>query len=376
MTSFAIIGDSHFDERSRFEECIRLHDWIASEMERLGVSLVLHSGDVFERKSSPAERLAFGKWLQRVTRFAEVVIVRGNHDSPQDLRLFEAFGCEEHNVTVYEEPGVHLSQSGLRIACLPWPNLAALTAAATSGQEAQEVASDAIRAILRGLGQFTQHGGHDSVLLAHCLVRGSVTSHGQPLIGHALELGLDDLALCPASLYALGHIHMRQQWDLAGSPVVYPGAPRRTAFGELEAKGFYFGQLDIELDTLAFYPAPATAMLLLDCTWGDSGFSSWEPIVPSGAEVRFRYHVGSDCREAARAAAESVKDELLELGASLVKLEEVVDVATRARAPEVASSVTVAEKLRAHWAASNSAPSRPEEVIRKLSQLEDASHAN
>ena len=83
----AVVADSHFDEASRFEECQRLHAWIADDMAARGVDVVLHGGDLYERRSTPAERRAASDWLRVVADRCPVVIVRGNHDALGDLPL-------------------------------------------------------------------------------------------------------------------------------------------------------------------------------------------------------------------------------------------------------------------------------------------------
>ena len=84
----AIVADSHFDEHSRFDECIRLHTWIADDARARGVDVVLHAGDVFERKSTPAERNAFAAWVTLIASFAPIVIVRGTTTRFGDLQIF------------------------------------------------------------------------------------------------------------------------------------------------------------------------------------------------------------------------------------------------------------------------------------------------
>ena len=47
----AIVADSRFDEHSRFRECIPTPDWIADDAPRpRRLAMVIHAGDVFERK--------------------------------------------------------------------------------------------------------------------------------------------------------------------------------------------------------------------------------------------------------------------------------------------------------------------------------------
>lgn len=240
----AIIADSHFDEGSRWEEGLRIHDWIVRDLELRGVDLILHAGDVFERKSTARERLEVARFLTAAASLAPVVVVRGNHDALEDLAIFGKLETR-HPVIVEEAAAVHVV-AGVAVACLAWPRKASLLAATgDTGKEAGErSAGDALRNVLRGLGlQLEAHDG-PRVLLSHAQVCGSRTSTGQPLVGCDLEVGLEDLALCGADFYALGHIHLPQDWTINGAPVVYPGSPRRTAYGELEEKGYVVATLE------------------------------------------------------------------------------------------------------------------------------------
>ena len=69
----AVVADSHFDEASRFEECQRLHAWIADDMAARGVDVVLHGGDLYERRSTPAERRSAAEMLK------EAIVGDGRH---------------------------------------------------------------------------------------------------------------------------------------------------------------------------------------------------------------------------------------------------------------------------------------------------------
>jgi exonuclease SbcD len=100
-------------------------------------------------------------------------------------------------------------------------------------------------------------------------VRGSVTSTGQPLVGCDLEVGLEDLALVQADAYLLGHIHKGQAWEIAGAPCVYPGSPRRTSFGESEAKGYTIVTVEGHAATTEFVELPTTPMLHFSGLWRD-----------------------------------------------------------------------------------------------------------
>lgn len=381
----AVIADSHFDQHSRFEECVRVHDWIAQDIAERGVDLVLHSGDVYERKSTPLEREAVARWGQAITLTAPLVVVRGNHDALDDLPLLERL--ETANPIRVVESAEVVRVAGVQVACLAWPRKAAvLAASAADGKElGEQVAADALRNVLRGLGAQMDEADHEAgefqprLLLAHAMVRGSVTSVGQPLVGCDLELGLEDLSLVGADAYLLGHIHMPQAWDISGAPVIYPGSPRRTAFGELESKGYVI----VEFDGAGHYvdvqriETPCTPMKHFDCAWRDGLVLDLAYQDVAGAEVRLRYSVPTDQRESARSAAESLRVALLSAGALSVKLEEQVTTVGRARQPEIAAALTLDDKLSALWGAQKNAPAKDRwpRLLAKVHELEEETHA-
>jgi exonuclease SbcD len=380
----ALIADSHFDETSRLSECVRVHEWIADDIASRDVELVLHSGDVYERRSTPTERQAVADWLHRVASVAPVVIVRGNHDVVADLALLERLRTS-HPIRVEEGAGVHLV-AGAAVACLAWPRKAELLARIEQDQGAAPeassgIAASALRDVLRDMGmRLADHDG-PRLLLAHAMVRGSVTSTGQPLVGCDMELGLDDLALVRAHVIALGHIHRGQDWQFDGAPVIYPGSPRRSNFGELESKGYVI--LDFDGARLLGWErieTPCTPMIHVDARWKNG--PSWESVVgiddwsqTKGAEVRFRYSVASDQRDAAKAEAEISRDDMIEAGAVSIKVEEIVEAKAHARAPEIAAAPTLPEKLTALWNARHEdLGERSERLIDKANELErDAS---
>jgi exonuclease SbcD len=243
----AIVADSHFSERSRFDECIRIHDWIADYVLDNKVDLLLHAGDVFDAKSTPRERKAVADWLQRITLQCPVVIVRGNHDAVGDLKLFERL-TGPNPIRVIEDYGIQdllfEGKGKVSVVGIAWPRKAALLAA-TGGTDVHS----AFRQMLAG---FSDMMPADAVkiVLAHAMVSGSVTSTGQPLVGCDMEVGLADFGVAKGvSLFALGHIHKQQAWYANDANVIYPGSPRRTAYGETETKGFLLYDTDEDVDS-------------------------------------------------------------------------------------------------------------------------------
>ncbi len=386
-TKIALVADSHFDETSRFDECLWLHGWIAEDAAQRGCSAWVHAGDVYERRSTPRERMAAATWVQRM---AEAVgpglIVRGNHDNLSDLPLLARLDTDGRGVTVVEDARV-VELAGVGVACLAWPQKARILAMMPeAGKEAgDQAAVAALRNVLLGLGAHLADHHGPTLFLGHVMVRGSMTSTGQPLIGADLELGLEDFGLCRADAYLLGHIHLPQHWDIDGAPVIYPGSPRRTAFGEVEEKGYVVVEVgDHGLIGWERVTTPARRMVLIsveaartvdgEIVFDDDGA---EPDV-AGAEVRLRVEVDADLRIPARAAAEERKRRMIEAGAVAVKIEESVRATTRARAPEVARAVTLEQKIDALWQAQAFEPGeRRASLFGKLREIEsqEAGHA-
>lgn len=388
MLRLAHIADSHFDETSRFAECERVHQWIANDVAKRNVDLVVHSGDVYERKSTPRERLEAARFFQRLADVAPVVVVRGNHDVLGDLMLLERLEAT-HPITVVEG-AFTVHAGGFVVGCLAWPSKASILAlGAQSHAEGELLASEALRNVIRGLGQeMARHDG-PRILLAHAMVRGSVTSTGQPLVGCDLEVGLEDIALANADYVALGHIHKQQDWEDGVNrpvcPIVYPGSPRRTAYGEIERKGYALAEFEGKTCLgWTHIETPCAPMILVEDEWGQvfddqPQIIGWQvgdgvdegPCV-QGAEVRFRYKVDADRREAARGAAHQRAQLFRGAGAIDVKVEEVVKPKNAARAPEVAQATTLADKMLALWRARRTTPegARRERLLTKLAGLE------
>lgn len=371
----AVVADSHFEEASRWEDCLQIHAWIAKDMKERGVDLMLHSGDIYEKKSTPFERLAVASWLRSVADTCPIVIVRGNHDAIDDLAIFGRLKGA-FPVVVEQRAGTHLvkTEAGPAfVQALAYPRKGEVLAGIKVTDDPDVEALRAVQGILRGFGSNRPEQPMPTILLTHTMVRGSISSVGQPLVGVEMELGLDDLALARSDFAALGHIHARQDWTYDGIPMVYPGSPRRTAFGEMEPKGYVIA--DFEGPRLSkWYRVETPARPMLHVQWSGDELPAEADIAADGAEIRLRYEVSAVTSERmeAKERAQALADELIARGAANVKVEEKVVAVVRARAPEVSASNTVPEKLIAHWQSRQEMPDEPtaKRLLGKLNQLE------
>lgn len=358
--SLAAIGDTHVTLSSRWEEGNRILDFFVADIARRKVDCVIHTGDVFDKASRPLERLQVARFAQASAAVAPNVWVRGNHDAPADLALFDSrFLRTKHQVIIEEAASVY-DVGAFVVAAVAWPKKAWLLAAGESDER------KALQDILRGVSidPLWTDSGKPRVLAMHGMVSGAKTSLGQPLVGCDMEIALDDLALASANLILLGHIHLPQEYTVDGAPVLYTGSSRRTAYGEVEEKGYVLATFEREdrsatpnlitdhtrwQVSVERIPLPATPMHLVDGKYSDGNLHLDAPeaqYVIKGADVRLRYRCTSETRDAARAAAERTRDDMLKAGAVNVAIDEQLTVISTARAPEVAKATTLPEKLR------------------------------
>jgi DNA repair exonuclease SbcCD nuclease subunit len=370
---FMASGDHHWDEGKRFEECKRVHAWIAAEVRKERPDVFLSGGDIYERASTPIEREAVANWIREVAEVCPVVIAKGNHDRSRDLMLLGRLATA-HPVIVEEACDVHVV-GGAAIAVVAWPRKAEILARFPV-EEVENASTYALRAMLGGLGVGLERTGLPRILLGHFMVDGAMTSVGQPLIGQDMNVGLIDLAQPGAQVGIMAHIHLPQEFRIGDADMIYTGSPFRTAFGEVEDKSIVVGEATLAGVSWERRITPATPMILAAGRWDGSSLTNDHADRPvSGAEVRFRYEVASDQREAARAAAAALRDELLARGALVVKVEESVLATTRARSPEIASARSLADQVRLLWDSKGIVleTGRAERVLSMLAEAESAS---
>lgn len=379
MPSVLFLGDSHFDEGSRFDECIAVHDRIANIARDNGVDLVVHCGDVFEgpRTASLAERAAFRAWAQRITETATLVVIRGNHDPRGELAEMAKVIPDVYAIEGAEVLHIPYGREGRTIALagIAWPNRAEIMAHAPSREAGEATLADAVRALFLGLRvELERHTG-PRIAAAHAMVRGSQTSAGQPLVGCDAEIGAEDLALLGVPLVVLGHIHKGQEWKVGDTEIFYTGSPRRTAYGEVEDKHVMIVRYDDD-GTYCWFQYLSTGarrMALIDVAVPEEFPTGIDLFQVADADVRIRITCDADRQIEGEQAAAAMTVLVKEGGAHAVKTELVVRPTTRARTPEVTGAVTLAEKLGVLWTARDAVPEGEdrEALIARIAEIEE-----
>jgi exonuclease SbcD len=369
------LGDLHVHLTGpRAAECRRVLDHIALNAAETKPDVILIAGDIYDRRSSPEERLYLAEFLMHLSAVAPVYAINGNHDDILDVKLFRQEYGWNKDIEIITEP-CQRSVGPLSLVFLPWPNLGILAANAPAGSSIairREAAKTALLDIVRGFRRGPVIKSLPSLLIAHMPVTGASMDSGQPVSGgDEIALSADELLESGAAGVALGHIHLRQQIaSMDGRPVFYSGAPFRCNFGE--SKGMKGGLIwDWLGESWNVFPwdVPARPMILLEGSWVDGQIVEPDGAFDlTGAEVRFRIEFPTDARDAVRIALDERKKELESLGAISVTFDERPIAVTRTRCAEITAARTTADKLLA-WAQAADLQI-PDGALVKLSTLE------
>jgi len=203
--------------------------------------LVLHTGDVFDGLRPPYEALQLGvQALARLAAIAPTVVVCGNHDSPQLLRIIHNLAgmAEARRLWMVTHPEVLTipGLDGVAVACVPFIPLTAIADLATGDPARFEGSyADGIRHLNeRLLAQATEEAGRHGVVLyaAHLHVHGARPGRSERRISVGEDYATHVEGLHRAMYVALGHIHDPQL--IPGGTVTgrYAGSLVPIDFGE------------------------------------------------------------------------------------------------------------------------------------------------
>jgi DNA repair protein SbcD/Mre11 len=237
--------------RDRTEEYRAVLDELIDVAETHQVDAVIHSGDLFDRAIPPLEALELG--IGSLLRLADggrrpVVVVAGNHDSPQLFDtlapLVAPFGV--HLVGALKAPedgGVRrfdLPAGPLAVSCLPFVPQGKVVDAMVDPGEAYTTYADRLRALAAAHQRVVvaDHTDAVTVFAAHFMVSGVAIARGKGPRGEKeLSIGEAYAATSAAvptgySYVALGHIHAPQPVPGSGASAEYAGSLLQLDFGE------------------------------------------------------------------------------------------------------------------------------------------------
>lgn len=246
-------SDWHIGKRlGRFDRMAEFHD-VLGEVESIAdgreVDLVLVSGDVWDRPIPQMDAFALG--LESLLRLADgrpVVVVAGNHDSPE---LFEALAPllrprGVHMIGDIKRPGEGAVLGPDRlgvpavVAGFPFLREGRVVDFMREAGEWYRVYADKVAAITRAYNEaLVAAAGAQAVpiLIAHFMVGGVKIDRGAPRGERELHMGGAYTATSQAipagpQYVAMGHIHAPQRVPGSPVPAEYAGSLLALDFGE------------------------------------------------------------------------------------------------------------------------------------------------
>ncbi|MEX0827128.1 MAG: exonuclease SbcCD subunit D C-terminal domain-containing protein [Acidimicrobiia bacterium] len=239
------------ERHDRLEEHRAVVDSVVAIAAAEGADLVLHSGDLFDRAVPPVEALRLG--LEGLVRLADggtrpVVVVAGNHDSPE---LFETlapflapFGVHlVGRIKPPDEGGImslETANGRAHVACFPFLRAAQTVDFMARADDWYGKYADRVRKITEryaaALGEPAEPDDATFVV-AHFMVGGVKVNTGAPRGERDLHMGeayaaAESAVPTTVDYVALGHIHAPQKVPGARVPAEYAGSLLQLDFGE------------------------------------------------------------------------------------------------------------------------------------------------
>ena len=367
--------------------CLR---FIVDRAQAENVDLIVIAGDIFDSRDlkldSKAAKLAV-RTISELADIAPVAIVTGtaSHDgmAPEVLR----FARGKHFIHVSATPEqIYLTAGELShstgignikpdavLTMIPTPTKQYFNDGSIA--ESNENISQAMSSLFAGFGaQAAAFPRVPHLLVGHWNVSGAKLSNGQTLIGHDIDISIDQMSLTNAAAYLMGHIHMSQQM---GDRTFYSGSPYSLTWGEIEEKGFWLHEFDAdELDKSEFVWTPCRKLLRIqeDFTEHPDAIKELDVVLYTysreeieGRYVRADFTVWQD--EAAMLDKERLKEFYLSAGAIDADIRIIRVPRQTVRSESVLKSETLRDKIIAMSALNNEPVS--ESILQKADALEN-----
>lgn len=344
------------------------------------IKIIVIGGDIYESKSTAEQRLVFKEFVDILTSRndltisdnTEIIILRGNHDEKDDLKIFSSPW-----VYVAEKPEFFelygLSGKQLQIHCLPHFNAGAVALQMQDQAELGEIGTNLFDKIIDDIFQKVHNHNGPSMVVFHGVISGASLDNGYIPRQNGIVLNGPKLSAigCPV---VGGHYHTHQE---VYPNVWYPGSITRQTFGEAEGpKGFMvfeYGEPNQTTDpnvascdmlypdqwmTPQFIELPQASMILIEGEWHDR-YMEWydagtkglmlQGLVEHyrGAKVRFRYRVKQeDIATIDLSGLEPIFSQAKE-----VKWEPIIEFSTAIRSVEMQEAESIPECLEAYMKA-------------------------
>lgn len=347
------------------------------------VNIVLVNGDVYHSKSTPDQRMVFKTFLgQLQTAGIQVVVLRGNHDDKNDLKIFHD---PDRGIHVFEEPGqVNFAPNLLTIHAIPHYNAAALALEESSQDAIGETGTGLYDQLVQYIFQQVQATNHPTMVIFHGTVtdahldNGMIPKHDGIVLNGPLLASLG----CPVRG---GHYHAAQE---PHHNVRYSGSIVLRNYGEKGDKGVLIDTFqDGRWTGCEFVSLEPTPRVTVEAEWDSfmvcfvirvSGrpfvITELNPSDFTGAKVRFRYKVRQS--EIQMISLEEIRQWFEAAGVRELKFERDLIIETAIRSELIHQASTVLE-MHATWLAMKGLESHipaQKELYKQIIEGESVAH--
>ena len=222
---------------TRLQDFLQTFDFIVDKAIEEGCDALVFAGDAYKtRDPNPTQQRGFGERIKRAAHKMPVVLVVGNHDTPNaegranTLDIYSAL--EIDNVYVSRTPellNIPTKSGNLQIITLPWLH-----------KNDYKTVGDKLLGLYEKIDPTSP-----AIFLSHAEIEGaSYGSEKGMAIANDVTIPLSLLQDRRLSYVALGHIHKHQVLS-KDPPIVYAGSPHRIDFGEeKEDKGVILVEIE------------------------------------------------------------------------------------------------------------------------------------
>jgi len=241
---------------SRLIDFFNTFDFIVDTAIKEGVDAVVFAGDAYKtRDPNPTQQRGFGERIKRLAKIIPVVLVVGNHDTPNadgranTLDIYSALEIDNVWVSRKVEYLQIPTKSGtLQVVTLPWLH-----------KNDYKTVAEKLKLLYEKI-----NPDFPAIFLSHCEVEGASYGSEKGLaIANDVTIPLPLLQDKRLNYVALGHFHKHQV--LGKDPlIVYCGSPQRIDFGEeKEEKGICLVEIKNSKTDFHFIPTNARKFLTI-----------------------------------------------------------------------------------------------------------------
>lgn len=350
-------GDIHFDDNDLLSDVCKSAAHLIKKARAKHPDLIVVSGDLLNTRlshDSPALKYAV-EFVIELSSIAPVFLLIGtfSHDG-SSIEIFKNLNTV-HEVYVSEDIEIVGLKNGrfmpiteyvggldAIIYALPPVSKANILANIQGDrQEANTKVQDLLRDVFQMWGVISEKAKADcimTIISAHGTLTGSVTSTGQRMVGKDIEFSYSDIQLAGADVGCLNHVHKAQQYG----NMFYSGSIAKLNVGETEDKGFWIHEKTENGLKSSFEIIPTRDIIKKD--FEELPSIDTLPEITPDALVRITYRVNEE--DVHVVDEQAIKDKLLALGASEVKIERSIIPKQEVRAAGISGLTSLTEKFK------------------------------